>query len=75
MRVLHPLPVGTRGKATAPEIVCAYDCSDFHPGCPVTLYTPPGHSHGLLWCPKHRVAIDLEACATRCTLEEAKETA
>lgn len=70
----HTLNV-QRGDSTPADTVCAYDCSDWHPQCPVQLVAALGHSHGLLWCPKCRVACDLEAAATRLTYEEAERSA
>jgi len=66
---------GNPHATTPPEAYCGYDCSGFHPSCPVQFYPHGGGSRGgTLWCGDHRIAVDLEACARRCTLEEAETT-
>lgn len=56
--------------ATTTHSACAFDAGEWHPNCTgVVVIAPPGHSHGLLYCPHCRVAADLEACSQKISIE------
>jgi len=56
--------------APTQDTACAFHLDGWHshPGCVCVLLSPPGHSHGLVYCQTCRVAADLEAVGVRITL-------